>query len=60
MKMQAVGDLLESKCCRSQRKCRLLVTCRKVSAVRVNEIHELWMICRGVSIAGVYKIPENG
>ena len=58
--MQAVGDLQESKCCRSQRKCRLLVTCWKVSAVRVNEIHELWMICRGVSIAGVYKIPENG
>ena len=58
--MQAVGDLLESKCCRSQRKCRLLVTCRKVSAVRVNEIHELRMICRGVSIVGVYKIPENG
>ena len=58
--MQAVGDLLESKCWRGQRKCRLLVTCWKVSAGGVNEIHELRMIRRGVSMAGVYKIPENG
>ena len=40
--MQAVGDLLESKCCRSQRKCRLLVTCWKVSAGGVNENAGCW------------------
>ena len=60
MKFCAVGDLSESKCCRGQRNFGLLVTCWKVSAVGANEIHELRMIYRGVSIAGVYKIPENG
>ena len=53
-------DLEKNKCRGSQRNLGLCVTCRKESVGGVNEIHELRMIYRGVSIAGVYKIPENG
>ena len=35
-------DLEKNKCCRGQRNFGLLVTCRKVSAVGVNEILGCW------------------
>ena len=35
-------DLEKNKCCRGQRNFGLLVTCRKVSAVGVNEILCCW------------------